>query len=123
MPEKLGETEQQRSERGPFYATLKRIESQKEFFERSWKVQVRCTALFGSKAEETFLLMHTARREIEVSAGMLLRDPHPHVLTDDNKATWNEFRAAVWPAYGTLAKDGDKVGKQLLAFREGCAVL
>ena len=40
-------------------------------------MQVRCTALFGSKVEEIFLLMQRARRDIEMSAGMLLRDPEP----------------------------------------------
>ncbi|HKX07625.1 MAG TPA: hypothetical protein VJN67_05500, partial [Stellaceae bacterium] len=74
MPDDYG-TKEQRSARGPFYATLKRIQANKDFFERAWKTQVRCTALFGPEVEEIFLRMHRARREIEVSAQMLLRDP------------------------------------------------
>src|SRR5260370_28842815 len=85
---------------------LKRIEAQKEFFERAWKIQVRCTALFGPNVEEVFLLMHRARREIEVSAEMLWHDPRPSVATPDNLETWNRFRADVWPSYESRAKGG-----------------
>lgn len=115
MPEGFG-SEDQRNARAPFYAVLKRIEAQKEFFERVWKLQARCSALFGPKAEEAFLLMHCARREIEVSAEMLLRDPAPAVATEQNLETWNQFRADVWPAYGRRAKGGDKVGQKLSDF-------
>jgi hypothetical protein len=75
MPDSLGTTEQQRSARGPFYAILNRIKNNKDIFERAWKMQVQCTALFGPQIEETFLLIQRARRKVEVSAQMLLRDP------------------------------------------------
>lgn len=103
MPQGYGSEEERRA-RGPFYAILKRIEAQKEFFERAWKIQVRCTALFGPNVEEVFLLMHRARREIEVSAEMLWHDPRPSVATPDNLETWNRFRADVWPSYESRAK-------------------
>jgi hypothetical protein len=95
---------------------LKRIDTQKEFFERAWKTQVRCTALFGSSVEDIFLLMHRARRQVEVSAEMLLRDPQPSYQTADNLETWNRFRADVWPAYGRV-KGVDEVGDRLSEFR------
>src|SRR5260370_25608846 len=110
-------SEEERRARGPFYAILKRIEAQKEFFERAWKIQVRCTALFGPNVEEVFLLMHRARREIEVSAEMLWHDPRPSVATPDNLETWNRFSADVWPSYESRAKGGDRVGHQLSEFR------
>ena len=116
MPESYG-TGEQRNARGPFYAILKRIEANKDFFERAWKLQAQCTALFGPEVEEIFLLIQRARREIEVSAGMLLQDPVPQSNSSDNLETWNSFRADVWPTYGRLAKDGDKVGKKLAEFR------
>jgi hypothetical protein len=116
MPDTYG-TEEQRSARAPFYAILKRIDANRDFFERAWKIQVRYTALFGPKVEEIFLLMQRARREIEVSAGMLLRDPEPTVKSQGNSETWNSFRADVWPAYGKLAKGGDKVGQKLSEFK------
>jgi hypothetical protein len=102
----------------PFYAVLKRIDSYKEFFERAWKTQVRCTAVFGPKVEDIFSRMHRARREIDVSAQILLSDPQPPVGSESNVETWNGFRADVWPAYGGVAKQGDKVGKKLSEFRE-----
>jgi hypothetical protein len=116
MPAGYG-SEEERNARGPFYAILKRIEAQKEFFERVWKTQVRCSALFGPKVEEAFLLMHRARREIEVSAEMLLHDPQPRFNSQDNLETWNQFRADVWPAYGSITKGGDKVGQKLSQFK------
>jgi len=73
-------------------------------------------ALFGPGIEETFLLLQTARREIEVSAAMLLQDPEPKSKTEHNLEFWNSMRADVWPAYGKLAKKGDQVGKKLLDF-------
>jgi hypothetical protein len=123
MPAFPGDNEDRRAERGPFYAALKRIEAHKDFFERAWKVQTRCTALFGTGIEETFLLMHRARREIEVSAEMLMRDPRPQLNSQDNQNTWNSFRADVWPAYGKLSPDGDKVGGKLELFRKDMEAL
>ncbi len=118
MPDSFGTTEAQRSARAPFYAILKRIERNKDFFERAWKMQVQCTALFGPQVEETFLLIQRARRKVEVSAQMLLRDPEPQLKTEDLENTWNAFRADVWPAYGALAKGGDEVGRMLTEFKE-----
>ena len=115
MPDTYG-AEEQRNARGPFYAILKRIEANKDFFDRAWKMQVRCTALFGPKVEKIFLLMHHARRKIEVSAGMLLQDPEPTLKSQDNLETWDRFRADVWPAYGNVAKGGDEVGQMLSDF-------
>ena len=116
MPDRYG-TDEQRKTRGPFYAILKRIHSNKDFFERAWKLQARCTAILGPKVEEIFLLMHQARRQIEVSAGMLLQDPEPTNQSPANLETWNRFRADIWPAYGNLAKGGDEVGQKLSEFK------
>jgi hypothetical protein len=118
MPASFGTTDQQRSARGPFYAILKRVGAYKEFFDRAWKMQVRCMALFGSEVEQTFLLMQQARRKIEVSAEMLLHNPEPEHKSSDNIETWNSLRADVWPAYAKLSKSGDEVGKMLTEFRE-----
>ncbi|SRR6266404_7632350 len=80
MPDGYG-TEEQRNARGPFYAILKRIPANKDFFERAWKMQVRCTALFGPQVEETFLLIQRARRQIEVSAERCA--PRPPIAASD----------------------------------------
>lgn len=118
MPDSYGATEKQRRPRGSFYAVFKRIEASKDFFERSWKIQVRCTALFGPEIEEVFLLMHRARRRIEVSSEVLLQDPYPTNESPDNMKMWDQLRADVWPAWGRLQEGGDQVGQMLSEFKE-----
>ncbi|MGB9367139.1 MAG: hypothetical protein WCE79_14120 [Xanthobacteraceae bacterium] len=70
----------ERNTRGAFYAVVKRVRANKDFFDRAWKLQVKCCAIFGPEMEETFLLVHKARRSIEVSAEMLMRDPYPMTI-------------------------------------------
>jgi hypothetical protein len=105
--------EAERSQRGSFYAILKRVQASKDFFDRAWKVQVRCTAVFGANAEETFLLMQKARREVEVSAEMLYQDPQPTNRTVDNMRLWQKWRNNVW-----ATTNDDSVTTQLKQFRE-----
>jgi hypothetical protein len=126
MPQKPGETEDKRSARGSFYAILKRIQAHREFFERAGKMQAKCSAVLGPEMDEIFLLMHRARGEIQAAAMMLLRDPEPQNASSANLETWNSLRAAIWEAYGRVAKGGDEVGKKLTDFREEwkrCAAL
>jgi hypothetical protein len=85
MPRGPGETDQDWNNRGSFYAILKRIERNKDFFERLWKLQPRFMAVFGPDSENVFLLLHQARRFIEVSAQMLGRKR-------DHDEGWNENR-------------------------------
>jgi hypothetical protein len=110
MKKKDGESDAEWNRRGPYYAILKRIDFNKDFFERAWKMQPRCTAMFGTQAEEMFLLMHRARREIEVSAQMLLWQELGHDAVV-------EFQRDIWER-GEFEKDKDKVGKKLIEFRE-----
>jgi hypothetical protein len=113
MPETPGESDDKRRSRGSYYAILKRVESHREFFDRAWKLQIRCGALFGQKAEEALLLLQKARREVEVSAQMLLRDPSPQVRTADNMRTWEKFRTDVWGGYGAVNNARDTVSEKL----------
>jgi hypothetical protein len=68
MSEDASETEDQRKSRGSFYAILKRINANNDYFERVWKLQPRCMAMFGASVEEIFVLLHRARREVELAA-------------------------------------------------------
>lgn len=113
MPETLGDSEDLRRQRGSFYAVLKRIGNNKEFFERAWKVQIKCGALFGEKAEDALLLIQKARRQVEVSAEMLARNPFPQVETKDNKRTWERFRVDVWAGYGGSMGLKDTISEKL----------
>jgi hypothetical protein len=113
MPETPGESEEERRRRGSFYTVLKRIEGHRDFFDRAWKLQIRCGALFGQKADDALLLVQKARRQVEVSAGMLARDPVPQVRTDDNKRTWDRFRTDVWAGYDQVTELEDTVAQKL----------
>lgn len=117
MPVSPGDDDSKRNQRGPFFAIMKRLEANKDYFQNAWELQAECTALFGPEIEDTFLLFHKARREIEVSAEMLYRDPEPTHRSKENLDFWNQMRADVWKGYGKLAKDGDKVGKKLTDFQ------
>jgi hypothetical protein len=113
MPETSGDSEDERRKKGSFYAILKRIEGHREFFDRAWKLQIRCGALFGQKAEDALLLVQMARRQVEVSAGMLMRDPLPEVRTESNKKTWDKFRTDVWAGYSEVTNLRDTVSEKL----------
>jgi hypothetical protein len=113
MPETPSDDEDIRRSRRSYYAIGKRIEFHREFFDRAWKLQIRCGALFGQAAEDALLLLQKARREVEVSAGMLVRDPFPQVRTKDNLRTWEKFRTDVWAGYGEVNKTRDTVSEKL----------
>jgi hypothetical protein len=120
MPETPGETDAQRRQRGTFYAVGKRISQHKDFFERVYKLQPRCMAMFGREAEEIFMLMHKSRREIEVSSQMLawkVGQYEDHEAPDHNQAFYEQCRRDIWNV-GEFQPDKDKVGKQLVKFRE-----
>jgi hypothetical protein len=124
MPRLDGETDQQWDRRGPYYAIGKRIELNKEFFERSFKFQPRCMAMFGQRAEDIFMLMHTARREIEVASQMLtwkVRNEIGQVPIQDENF-WQQCRRAIWD-YGDFEPERDKVGNKLKEFRQGMEIL
>lgn len=113
MPEKAGEDDGERRRRGSFYAILKRIEFHREFFDRAYKLQVKAGALFGQPAEDALLLLQKTRREVEVSAGMLVRDPVPQVRNENNLRTWEKFQSDVWAGYGEAMGVRDTVAEKL----------
>lgn len=114
MPERAGDNDDMRGHRGGFYAVLKRVESHRDFFDRAWKLQIRCSALFGQRAEDALLLLQKARRQVEVSAGMLANDPFPQNPTEENNRTWERFRADVWGRdYANVYNVEDTVSEKL----------
>jgi hypothetical protein len=115
MPEEPGETKEQRNSRGPFYATLKRIQANKDYFERVWKLQPRCMAVFGPSAEEIFLLLHRARREVEVSAQVLAR----RSFESRNRG---QYERDVWDM-GSFEPEKDRVGMRISEFRDRAEAL
>jgi len=119
MPRIPGETDVEWDRRGPFYAVSRRIQRHKDFFERAFKLQPRCMAMFGKEAEDIFMLMHRSRRSIEVSSEMLAwKVRHydgPEI--DHNAEFYEQCRRDIWDV-GNFEPEKDKVGKQLIEFRE-----
>ena len=117
MPEFISETADQRSARGTFYATLSRIAANKDYFERLWKLQPRCMAMFGAQVADAFMLLHRARREVEVAAQM---------LASPGRKFGDEMRSklehCVWDT-GDFEPEKDEVGKKLKEFRMQAEVL
>jgi hypothetical protein len=117
MAEMPSEDERERKRRGSYYAIMKRIQFHRGFFERAWAMQPRCTALFGTNAEDTFLQLHKARRAIEIACEMLtnvVKQP------EDDEQLWFQLRADIWGSHGaSRAKEPDRVDKMLDEFRTG----
>lgn len=117
MPKLEGETEDRRNRRGPFYAAIKRIQQNKEFFEKVWTLQPKCMVVFGREIEQTFLKLHKARRSIEVAAQMLTErasDPYPD-HDESNRELYKQLRRDIWD-HGDFEAEKDKVGGLLREF-------
>ena len=117
MPQWEGDTEDKRNRRGPYYATVKRINANSKFFERVWGIQPRCMALFGQRTEQTFMKLHQARRHIEVAAQMLAQrdnDEH-HEGGEDTRKLYEQLRRDVWD-HGGFEPELDRVGRLLKEF-------
>ena len=110
--------------RGTYFAVLKRTNADRDYFERAWKLQARCSAIFGPGVEDTFLLLQKARRQVEVSAAMLVDNPEPGLPTEDDKRLGESF-TTMFGTQASMKGHFDKVGGMLSDFRKqlsGCAV-
>lgn len=99
---------------GPFFAILKRIEHHKDYFERVWKMQPRFMAVFGKDAADIFMKLHKARREIEVSARMLMRSAATGEHYRDAK-----FREKLENDIWNVDEKADKIAPKVKEFVEG----
>jgi hypothetical protein len=121
MPERIGDTDDRRNSRGSYYAPLKRINQNKEFFEGLWKIQPLAMALFGPRVEDIFLKVHQARRDIEVAAQMMMENvDDPYRGRDESTVElYKQFRVDIYGHGSQFTKEGDRVGAKLDAFRSG----
>lgn len=120
MPARPGDTDDRRNRRGSYFASLKRIEQNKEFFERVWHAQPRCMTVFGPMIESTFLKLHQARRHIEVAAQMLAEevdDPVRESADESTRKLYQQLRRDLWDT-GNFEAEKDRVGKLLKEFEE-----
>ena len=122
MQGRSGESDDRRSSRGKYFAVLKRIEGNSEFFKAVWNIQPRMMALFGPETESIFLELHKARRQIEVSAGLLYQRFASEIglsLTDDTKKLRTEQLEDIDWAEASGAAGGDRINAKLSLFRTG----
>lgn len=120
MPATPGETEAERSSRGSFYATLKRIENNRDFFERLYKQQPVSMSVLGTEVDEIFLLAHKARRTVEVAASQLRNRVGSEHRAHDQATIklFEQLERDIWDTDG-FEPEKDRVGKQLQSFRGG----
>jgi hypothetical protein len=121
MPGISGESDDERARRGKYFGVMRRIERNGEFFKEVWRVQPRVMALFGADTEAIFREMHEARRQMEVSAGLLFqhfREEWHKQLTEDTKRLRHEQLEDIDWAEASGGKKGDRIGAKLAAFRE-----
>jgi hypothetical protein len=119
MPKREGETEDKRNRRGTYYATFKRIESNKNFFDKVWQIQPKCMTVFGRKIEDTFLKLHKARRSIEVAAQMLAEEVDDPIRNEDDETRklYKQLRRDLWD-HGDYQTEKDEVGRLLREFEQ-----
>ncbi len=115
MKRQEGEAEQKRLERGALYAVGKRFQNRREFFERGFRLEPRCMAVFGKEAGDIFALMHVARRDIEVSRDTLLwrLENYEPGERDGNDEFYAQCRRDIWTMKG---KEPDRVEAKLNEF-------
>lgn len=117
MPRQAGESDDEWNHRGTFYAILKRIDNNRDFFQKVWTLQPRFMAMYGPKTEEIFLQLYEARRFIETSARMLAgKNAANEERTEQREKRHNQMEADIWDladAHGVP----DRVGTRLADFR------
>lgn len=123
MPEFSGDTAEQRRSREPYFAILARIDRNKEYFERIFRLQSRFMALFGADKEDIFFKCHKARRSIEVSATMLMNSVRQNDPQNENGRRQRlQWECDIWDGMSDVAEelpDADRIMKGIKGFQDG----
>jgi hypothetical protein len=97
---------------------LQRIERESDFFERVLKLEPRFVATFGRDTEDIFLLLHKARRGVEINAEALIEEYLVEPADDrESRERRVAIRTNMFASPGEI-RDGDEVGRELQKFRE-----
>jgi hypothetical protein len=115
IPVVENETEAQRHSRGAYWVVGKRVNDNKDFFDRVWKLQPLVMAIFGEKMEEVFGKLHEARAFVQVASNTLAWDEPPD-STPDNRTLKRQLRTDLW---GDGSTDVDRVQVCLDEFKGG----
>src|SRR5262249_55579831 len=97
MPRAEGESDDSWRYRTTYYVPLKRINDYKDFFMRALKLQPRLMAMFGPEVDAMFTNLNEARIHVQVSAGVLMRQPEPvQPLNEERQRVRNRMEADIW---------------------------
>jgi hypothetical protein len=99
------------------YAVLKRMDNNREFFDRVFDIEPKFMAIFGAETEEIFAELYDAKRMVETAAEALYEEMSiEHDPSDvDAKERWRQLRIAIFASKGNEAED--KVGQKVLDFQ------
>lgn len=103
-----------RSAAGPFFAILNRLDRHKEYFERVVRMQPRFMAAFGKDTSSIFRKILQARRDVEVSAEMLLDAAAKGIPWKDP-----DFEMKLLGVIWGTGKEDDPIKPMISAFVEG----
>jgi len=118
-----GESDEDFARRKTFYVILKRVDDNKDFFARVFKLQPHFMAVFGPENEQ----LHLARVDVVIAAQMLSRrDTGP--WTEEKSKRLTRLEADVWSGMAAAYSkeelpEGDRVQKKLDDFKNGIATL
>jgi hypothetical protein len=114
MPVKEGESDTDRSMRGGPYATLVRINANRDYFERMSRLQPKAIAAFGSTAEAAFERFNKAFGLVQEAATFLAWQPvRPERPSEEDFNIRMMLRSDLWAGFGKE----DRVEKELNTFR------
>jgi hypothetical protein len=115
MPVREGESDGDRDMRGPSYATLVRLDTDHDFFERVSQFLPKAVALFDDQVEAIFEKLESAHNRVRDAAVQLTWQlpVRPEMPSEEDFAHRMQLRADLWAGFGT----DDKVEEDLVAFR------
>jgi hypothetical protein len=116
MPVREGESERDRNRRGSSYATLVRLDTDKDFFERVSRFLPKAIALFGDRVESIFERLAAVENQVRDAAMQLTWQlaVHPEKPSVDDFNYRMELRAALWSGF---AGEKDRMEDELSTFR------
>ena len=109
------------------YPTLKRVDDNKDFFQRVFKLQPRFMAVFGPQTEVIFKELYQARANVVVSAQAISRyDDGPFTEAKAKRRT--RYEGDIWSGAADSYSheelpEGDRVQKRLDEFKNGISTL
>lgn len=118
MPRVEGESDSEWEARAPYYVTLKRLDENNEYFRKTLQLQPRFMAVFGPESEKIFDQLFGARVQVLVSAKSLMRQRRRNTKwTEAYEKREAQSEADIWGGDDEQAPQGDRVARQLEAFK------